>query len=295
MNQSKHDIQEKIDALEKEMSTATFWEDKVHAQEVIAEHQDLKNALEGVGKYDKLDAIMTIYAGAGGDDAEDFVRMLLHMYRKFADHQGWKEFLITEHKTDSGGYRSIMIRMEGKKAYGTLKKESGVHRLVRQSPFNSQAKRHTSFAMVEVIPDIEKANFSHLEIPPDDMEITFQKSGGPGGQNVNKRETAVRITHIPTGITVYADNDRTQERNRDRALDMLKGKLIRLLEEEQREEFHDLAGLKDTSNEWGNQIRSYVLHPYQMVKDHRTNVEVRDVKKVLEHGEIGEFVESVDR
>lgn len=291
MHQSPDEINKEIVSIEERMSDPEFWADKVSAQETVARHQELKDMLAGVGKYDSLDVIMSIYAGAGGDDAEDFVRMLVHMYAKYADHHGWQEFLIDGHPTSHGGYRSYTMRIAGKKAYGTLKKESGVHRLIRQSPFNSQAKRQTSFAMVEVIPDIPQKNFTSIDIPIEDLDIVFQKSGGPGGQNVNKRETAVRITHIPTGISVYAHTERTQERNRDIALSILKGKIIRLLEEQERDAIHDMAGLKDTSNEWGSQIRSYILHPYQMVKDHRTDVEVRDVKKVLEHGDIQEFID----
>jgi peptide chain release factor 2 len=287
---SKEDIQKQIDEIEGEMSSLDFWNDKARAQERIQKHQELKDQLEGLGRHDRNNGIMTIYAGAGGDDAEDFVRMLLEMYTKFCATRGWLIDYLSENQTTHGGYRNVSIRITGKNIYGILKKESGVHRLVRQSPFNSQAKRQTSFAMVEVIPELPEQSFATLEIPEDDIEVTFQKSGGPGGQNVNKRETAVRVTHVPTGVTAYADNERTQERNRDAALALLKGRIIRLLEEQQREEMSDLSMLKDTSNEWGNQMRSYVLHPYQMVKDHRSNIEVRDVKKILEGGEIDIFL-----
>jgi peptide chain release factor 2 len=291
MSQDKQKFQKQITALETQMSEAGFWNDKAAAQEVIKKHQELKDRLEGLGKYDRSDAVMTIFAGAGGDDAEDFVRILLDIYSKYIDTKGWKINYLNQHGTDHGGYRNVSIEILGKNVYGTLKKESGVHRLVRQSPFNANAKRQTSFAMVEVIPKLPEKDFSDINIPEDALEISFSKSGGPGGQNVNKRETAVRITHTPTGITAHADGERTQERNRDAALALLKGKIVRLLEEQQREEMNDLSKLKDTSNEWGNQIRSYVLHPYQMVKDHRTNVEVRDIKKIFDDGDIQEFID----
>lgn len=288
---SKEPIQQEINNIENAMSQPNFWQDKNRAQELIQRHQELKDQLDGFGKYDRNNAIITIRAGAGGDDAEDFVRMLLDMYTKYTAKQQWHIAYLSENKSNHNGYRNITFAVTGKNVYGTLKKESGVHRLVRQSPFNANAKRQTSFAMVEVIPELPEKNFHDIEIPVEDLEITFQKSGGPGGQNVNKRETAVRVTHIPTGITAYADNERMQERNRDTALALLKGKIIHLLEEQEREEMNDLSGLKDTSNEWGNQMRSYVLHPYQMVKDHRTNVEIRDTKKILDDGDIEPFLE----
>lgn len=297
---SKELIQQQITEIEAQMSEPTFWNDKVKAQEVIKKHQELKDQLEGLGKYDRNDAILTIFAGAGGDDAEDFVRMLLDIYTKFINNKGWKINYLHEHRVDHGGYRNVSVEILGAPStgsgrgnvYGTLKKESGVHRLVRQSPFNSASKRQTSFAMVEIIPKLPETSFSDFEIPEDELEIAFSKSGGPGGQNVNKRETAVRVTHTPTGITAHADGERTQERNRDTAMALLKGKIIRLLEEQKKEETYDMAGLKDTSNEWGSQIRSYVLHPYQMVKDHRTGVEVRDIKKVFDDGNLDEFIEA---
>lgn len=273
--------------IETAMMAADFWSDKIRAQAMIRELQDVKDAIEGVGKYDKGDAVMTIFAGAGGDDAEDFARMLYTMYFKYCDQKGWDIRTLHENQNTMGGYRNITIEISGKNAYGILKGESGVHRLVRVSPFNAKGQRHTSFAMVEVIPKFEKMN--DIEIPPDDLKIEFSKSGGPGGQNVNKRETAVRIVHIPTNTAVHVDGERSQEANRDRAMDMIKAKLYVQQEAAEKARAAGMMVSKTTDIEWGNQMRSYVLHPYKMVKDHVTGVEVRDVDAVLD-GEIEEFL-----
>ena len=177
----------------------------------------------------------------------------------------------------------------GKGAYGSLKNESGVHRLVRISPFNAKSLRHTSFSLVEVVPKLEK-NDNIIEIPPEDLKIEFSKSGGPGGQNVNKRETAVRIIHLSTNISVHVTTERSQEQNRERAMEIIKGKLYKKREEDKLKEKAGLSPTKTTEIEWGSQIRSYVLHPYKMVKDHRTGVETNDVDSVLESGMIDEFI-----
>ena len=234
--------------------------------------------------------MITIFSGAGGDDSEDFSRMLLEMYMKYISKKGWSISFLHENKNDHGGYRNITFEINGKSAYGTLKGESGVHRLVRVSPFNAKQLRHTSFSMVEVIPKLSKDN--DVVIDEKDIKIDFARSGGPGGQNVNKRETAVRMVHIPTGLAVHADGERSQESNREKALILLKGKLFKRQEEERVASEKGLYISKTTEVEWGNQIRSYVLHPYKMVKDHRTNVETSDVDAVLEDGEIDEFIEA---
>lgn len=283
------EIKKKIERLEADMSSADFWTDKNLAQSKIKELQELKDELAGVGKYDKGDAVMTIFSGAGGDDAEDFSRILLEMYLKYFDKQKWGYSIIHKNENDHGGYRNITIEINGKNVYGTLRNESGVHRLVRISPFNANAKRHTSFSMVEVIPKFEKPD--EIKIPPEEIRVELSKSSGPGGQNVNKRETAVRLVHIPTNLSVHVESERSQAQNREKAQILLEAKLYKLLEDERKAKEKGMYISKTTQIEWGNQIRSYVLHPYKMVKDHRTNVEVRDVERVL-NGDIERFLEA---
>ena len=285
------EIKKELKDLESQMSQGNFWEDKVKAQAIIKRIGELKDELLGSLKYDKGNAILSILSGAGGDDAEDFSAMLLRMYLKYIESKGWQATLIHENKNELGGYRNVSIEITGKGAYGTLKNESGVHRLVRTSPFHAKGLRHTSFSLVEVIPKLEKSNDAII-IPPEEVRIEFSKSGGPGGQNVNKRETAVRVVHLPTNISVAVSTERSQEQNREKAIEMLKGKLFRKREVDAEREKAGLSISKTTDIEWGSQIRSYVLHPYKMVKDHRTEVEVRDVDAVLESGMIDEFIEA---
>tara|TARA_B100001778_G_scaffold332215_1_gene338044 strand:- start:362 stop:1240 length:879 start_codon:yes stop_codon:yes gene_type:complete len=283
----KEDIQKEIGEIEARMMSPTFWNDKNEAQKDIKRLQELKDELEGVGKYDRGDAMVTVFSGAGGDDAEDFSRILLEMYTKFFEGKGWGYHVVHENKNDHGGYRNITLEVTGKGVYGTLKKESGVHRLVRLSPFNAKSQRHTSFSMVEVIPKFEKVE--DIELDEGDLKVEFSRSSGPGGQNVNKRETAVRIVHEPTGLSAHADGERTQEQNREKALQVLQGKIYKALEEERVKKEGKMYVSKTTDIEWGNQIRSYVFHPYKMIKDHRTGVEVRDIDSVLS-GDIDEFI-----
>lgn len=287
----KEEIQKEIEDLERQMNGPNFWDDKNSAQSTIKRISFLKNELLGAKKYDNGGAILSILSGAGGDDSEDFSAMLLRMYLKYIEKNNWQVNLLHENKNDNGGYRNLSIEVIGKNVYGTLKNESGVHRLVRISPFNANAKRHTSFSMVEVIPKLEK-NDPIIEIPPDDLRIEFSKSGGPGGQNVNKRETAVRVVHIPTNLSVHVSTERSQEQNKERAIEMLKGKLYRKLEESKQKEKEGLSISKTTEIEWGNQIRSYVLHPYKLIKDHRTGVEIYDIEGVLENGKLDELIEA---
>jgi peptide chain release factor 2 len=291
MENEPKEMKENLERLEKEMISPDFWNDKIKAQAILKEIAELKEKLLGSEKYDKGNAILSILSGAGGDDAEDFSSILLRMYLKFIENKGWKTSLIHENKNDVGGYRNVSIEIIGHSAYGTLKHESGVHRLVRISPFNAKKLRHTSFSLVEVIPKIDK-NSNAIEIPADELKIEFSKSGGPGGQNVNKRETAVRIVHLPTNISVHVSTERSQEQNREKALEMLKGKLFKKREEDQIREKEGMSISKTTEIEWGSQIRSYVLHPYKQIKDHRTNVEVHDVDAVLEDGKLDEFIEA---
>ena len=285
----KNTIQKRIEEIEQLMLAPHFWNDKDKAQVLIRELNDLKEEAEGGNKYDKLEAIVSILSGAGGDDAEDFSRMLFTMYQKYSTNRGWGIRILHQNDNEHSGYRNITFEIEGKDAYGELKHESGVHRLVRLSPFNAKQQRHTSFSLVEVIPKFKK--LKEIVIPDDELDMQFIRSGGPGGQNVNKRETAVRIIHKPTNIAVHVDSERSQAQNKEQALTIIKGKLFKRREEDRKKETVGLSISSSTSIEWGNQIRSYVLHPYKLVKDHRSGVEVRDAEGVLE-GNIEAFLEA---
>jgi peptide chain release factor 2 len=284
----KASVQVRIEEIEAAMGRPDFWSDKDRAQEILKEYQDLKAKLEGKGAYDKSDALVTIVSGAGGDDAEDFSRILYEMYVKYVSSKGWGTTLLSSNANTMGGYRSISFEVNGAGAYGTLKHEAGVHRLVRMSPFNSAGKRQTSFSLVEVLPKLPENDA--IKIPDSELEVSVARSGGPGGQNVNKRDTAVRMTHTPTGLSVHVTSERSQAQNREKAISLLRGKLFKMREEAQIAEARGLSVAATTKIEWGSQIRSYVLHPYQLVKDHRTDHERRDVDKVLE-GDLQSFVD----
>ncbi len=292
MEDKKLDAQKELETLEYAMTQADFWNDKDRAQATIRRMAELKTKIEGVGMYDKGDAVMTIFSGAGGDDAEDFSAMLLHMYMKYFERRGFGLTFVHQNENNHGGYRNVTVEINGKNAYGTLKNESGVHRLVRISPFNANSKRQTSFSMVEVIPKFEKTHESDIEILDDDLKVELSRSSGPGGQNVNKRETAVRLVHIPSGLSAGSDNERSQAQNKEKALSILKAKIFTAMEKERVAKEKGMYISKTTQVEWGNQIRSYVLHPYKMVKDHRTSTETSQVTKILEEGDLDEFIEA---
>jgi peptide chain release factor 2 len=242
------------------------------------------------GKYDRGDAIVSLYPGAGGVDAQDWTRILVRMYTKYFEKKNFQFNILDESFGVEGGIKHVTGEVKGRYAYGYLKGEQGVHRLVRISPFSAQALRHTSFAYVEVMPKITKPEEEDLKVKPEDIEFAATRASGPGGQNVNRRETAVRIEHLATGIAVECSTERSQAQNREKALEILYSKLYQLKLQEHVKEMSDLKG-KKVSIEWGNQIRSYVVHPYQMVKDHRTGVETSDAQGVLD-GDLDEFIEA---
>jgi peptide chain release factor 2 len=241
------------------------------------------------GEHDKNDAYLTIYSGAGGLDAQDWTEMLLRMYERYFDKKGYEHSLNHISYGEGSGIKEASLEVRGLYAYGFLKGEAGVHRLVRISPYSAQKLRHTSFALVEAVPKLEKIK-KEFAIPQDELRIDTYRASGPGGQNVNTRSTAVRITHLPTGTSASSQNERSQVQNREQAMALLHSKLYMLKIKKRAKELKELKG-EDVSPEWGSQIRSYVLHPYKMVKDHRTEVETSDVERVLD-GDLDNFIDA---
>ncbi len=314
---NKEELTEKIQKIEKEMSDPNFWNDLERSSGLSRELTEYKKDLENYemlvlmqeegesrelidlvdqlelkmyfsGKYDKSDVFFTIHSGTGGTEAMDWVEMLARMYTRYFEKKGWDYIETYKVPGEDAGIKTVSYSVKGPFVYGYLKFESGTHRLVRISPFNAQNLRQTSFAGVEIIPIIE--DVSEIQIRDEDLEFSAMRSSGAGGQNVNKNETAVRIKHIPSGIAIHCQQERSQMKNKEVALRILKSKLLKIEEDKKKEEEAKIKGIYQAPA-WGSQIRSYVLHPYQMVKDHRTEYEVSDANSVLD-GNLDEFIQS---
>ncbi len=268
-------------------------EDEELFSELNTELKSIEERLENLkletllnGKYDSLNAILTLHAGAGGTEAQDWVSMLYRMYTMYAEKMGYKTTLLDILDGDEAGIKSVTFLVEGENAYGYLKSEKGVHRLVRISPFDANARRHTSFASLEVMPELDET--PDIVIKPEDLKVDTYRSSGAGGQHVNKTESAIRITHIPTGIVVSCQTERSQIQNRETAMKMLYGKLAEMQEQEELDKLSSIRGdIKKI--EWGSQIRSYVFHPYNLVKDHRTGYETSNIQAVMD-GDLQPFI-----
>lgn len=269
-------------------------EDKQEVDRLVADVESRFSAMEFQmlfsGEYDKRNAIVSLHAGAGGTDANDWVAMLLRMVMRFAEQKGFTCDILDESRGEEAGYKSVTIAVRGRYAYGWFRSEAGVHRLVRISPFDGEKMRHTTFALIEVLPEFDAMDAAAVELDMDDVRIDTFLSSGKGGQSVNTTYSAVRVTHLPTGMAVSCQNERSQLQNKETALNVLKARLFQLMVTARAEKLSDIKGEHKTAA-WGNQIRSYVLHPYKMVKDHRTDVETSDTDAVLD-GKLDPFIEA---
>lgn len=282
LNKKLNDLKELIAIADSSMEAEIDREVK----RVVQDSEKLRLKTLFPGKFDNANAIVEINSGAGGTEACDWTSMLFRMYVRWAEEKGFKVNVFNELKGEEAGLKNITFFIEGRRAYGLLKAERGVHRLVRISPFDSNRRRHTSFASVDVLPEIKED--IEVEVKPEDLRVDTFRASGAGGQHVNKTDSAVRITHLPTGIVVTSQSERSQHQNKYTAMQVLKAKLYEIKEEEKKKEMENISGVKRRI-EWGSQIRSYVLHPYLLVKDHRTNTEVHDAKAVLD-GRLDDFI-----
>jgi peptide chain release factor 2 len=281
------DLEVLIELSEEEEDDSSIGEIKSELRDLAHDTDRFRIEILLAGEYDKNNAILTLHTGAGGSDAQDWTEMLYRMYSRWCEKKGYKIEVLDYQPSDEAGIKAVTLKITGEFAYGYLKAEKGVHRLVRISPYNANGKRQTSFASCEVLPELTESQ--DIDIRSDDLRIDTYRSGGAGGQHVNKTESAIRITHIPTGIVVQCQNERSQHSNKDTAMKMLMAKLLDLKERAKKDKIEDLTGdLKD--NGWGSQIRSYVFHPYNLVKDHRTNTEMGNVDAVMD-GDIDIFIE----
>ncbi len=285
-----NDLQELVELSEQEGDEEVKKEAEKNLEILEQQFADMEFQMLLSAEFDTRSAVMSFHAGAGGTDATDWVAMLLRMYTRFAEGQGWSVEVLDESRGEETGFKSVTIAVRGRYAYGFLRSEHGVHRLVRISPFDAEQMRHTTFALVEVIPEFDEVDEKSLDIPTDDVRIDTFMASGKGGQSVNTTYSAVRVTHLPTGISVSCQNERSQSQNKDTAFRILKSKLYRLMVEARAERISDVKGEHKTAA-WGNQIRSYVLHPYKLVKDHRTEVETTDTETVL-NGDLKMFMEA---
>lgn len=285
------DLAALLDLAEAESDSEVANEVATETQALAAKIEDMELELSLSGEYDRRSAILTLHAGAGGTDSQDWAEMLMRMYLRWADRRGYGSSVLDVMPGEEAGIKSATIEITGRNVYGYLKGERGVHRLVRISPYDSSKARHTSFALAEVLPEVESG--AEVNINPDDLRIDVFRAGGHGGQNVQKNSTAIRITHLPTGLVVTCQNERSQGRNKDSAMKVLEARLLERELARQAKEREELKG-QHVSAEWGNQIRSYVLHPYKMVKDHRTGYETSNAESVLD-GDLDEVLRAYQK